>query len=150
MTKRWNTLSWILILVAQYATGYALAYMSNLIINQPEVSTMKQFLLFPLGIWLSYIIGVHGVGMFGLFLKKMKPMIPGLRFLTTAIMAVIPMLILIFNAVTVGVDNNLQQFHDLVMIRRVPYYTQLCAVFALLGFYATVWWHKAVPTKKKA
>ncbi len=148
MTKSWAAISWVLICLAQVGVGYALAFLSNVIINQPVAETFGQFLLIPLGIWLGYIIGVYGVGMLGLALKKITPKVPGLRLLTTAILAAIPMLILIFNANAAGVENQ-AQFQNIIMGRMVPYYTQLCAVFALLGFYITIWWHRVVPAKEK-
>ena len=148
MNKGWNALSWVLIVVAQIALGYALVSVINSVIYKPQIETITQFLMIPISIFLGYLIGVYGIGMLGLVLKKLKPRIAGLRLFTTAIMTVIPMLMLIFNAVTVGVENR-QQFQDIVMVRMVPYYTQLCAVFALLGFYITIWWHKVVPKKTK-
>ncbi len=148
MTKSWAAISWVLICLAQIGVGYALAFLSNVIINQPAPGAINQFLQIPLGIWLGYIIGVTGIGMLGLALKKITPMVPGLRLLTTAALAAIPMLILIFNAYTAGFEDQ-AQFQSLVMGRMVPYYTQLCAVFALLGFYITVWWHRVVPAKEK-
>lgn len=148
MNKGWNALSWVLIVVAQIALGYALVSVINSVIYKPQIETIAQFLMIPISIFLGYLIGVYGIGMLGLVLKKLKPRVAGLRLFTTAIMTVIPMLMLIFNAVTVGVENR-QQFQDIVMVRMVPYYTQLCAVFALLGFYITIWWHKVVPKKTK-
>lgn len=148
MNKGWNALSWVLIVVAQIALGYALVSVINSVIYKPQIETITQFLMIPISIFLGYLIGVYGIGMLGLVLKKLKPRVAGLRLFTTAIMTVIPMLMLIFNAVTVGVENR-QQFQDIVMVRMVPYYTQLCAVFALLGFYITIWWHKVVPKKTK-
>lgn len=148
MNKGWNALSWVLIVVAQIALGYALVSVINSVIYKPQIETITQFLMIPISIFLGYLIGVYGIGILGLVLKKLKPRVAGLRLFTTAIMTVIPMLMLIFNAVTVGVENQ-QQFQDIVMVRMVPYYTQLCAVFALLGFYITIWWHKVVPKKQK-
>ncbi len=148
MTKSWAAISWVLICLAQIGAGYGLAFISTVIINQPVPKTLSQFLMIPLGIWLGYVIGVTGVGMLGLALKNVKPKVPGLRLLTTGALAAIPMLILIFNAYTAGFEDQ-AQFQSLVMARMVPYYTQLCAVFALLGFYITIWWHRVVPAKKK-
>ncbi len=146
MNKIWNALSWILIVVAQIVIGYGLVYFLNILNYKPQYETIQQFLMIPFSIWLGYLIGVYGIGMLGLGLKKIEPLVAGLRFLTTAVMTAIPMLILIFNAVTMGLEDR-QQFQDIVMVRMVPYYTQLCTVFALLGFYVTVWWHRAVPKK---
>lgn len=142
----WNAITWALIVGAQLAVGYALVFIVNLSINTSQIETIAQFLKIPSSIWLGYSIGVYGIGMLGVWLKKYQPLVPLLRLATTATMALIPMLILIFNSVTVGVENQ-KEFQDLVIVRMVPYYTQLCAVFALLGFYITVWWHKAVPKK---
>lgn len=146
MNKRWNTVSWVLILIAQVAVGYGIVFLGTVYINQPETKTLQQFLIIPLTIWLGYLVGVYGIGMLGLSLKKVEPRVSWLRLFTTAVAGLVPVLILIFNAATVGVENQ-QQFHDLVIVRMVPYYTQLCAVFALLGFYITIWWHRAVPSK---
>jgi len=148
MNKGWNALTWILIGLAQLAVGYGLVFIINLNIYKPQIETIPQFLLIPLSIWLGYLVGIYSIGMLGLGLKKLKPLVAGLRLFTTAVMAIIPMLVLIFNAVTIGLEDQ-QQFQELVMVRMVPYYTQLCAVFALLGFYITIWWHKAAPRKSQ-
>ncbi len=149
MKKSWNTLLWILILAAQFGIGYALVTLSNTFTIRPRMETIPQFLMVPLGIWLGYLVGVYALGMLVLVLKKVEPVAAGLRLFTTAVLGTLPMLILIFNAVTIGVENQ-QQFQTLVMARMVPYYTNLCAVFALLGFYITVWWHKVTPKTEKA
>jgi len=148
MNKGWNALTWILIGLAQLAVGYGLVFIINLNIYKPQIETIPQFLLIPLSIWLGYLVGIYSIGMLGLGLKKLKPLVAGLRLFTTAVMAIIPMMVLIFNAVTIGLEDQ-QQFQELVMVRMVPYYTQLCAVFALLGFYITIWWHKAAPRKSQ-
>lgn len=148
MAKSWSTISWVLICIAQMGAGYGLALLSSVIINQPVIETISQLLQIILGIWAGYTLGIFGVGMIGLALKKITPKVPRLRLLTTAALAVIPMLILYLNAVTIGVENQVE-FQSIVISRMVPYYTQLCAAFTLLGFYLTIWWHRVIPIKKK-
>ncbi len=149
MKKNWSTLAWVLIVAVQTAVGYGLVSLSGSFTIKSHINTTAQFLMVPLGIWLGYSIGVYGIGMLGLVLKKVKPLVPGLRLLTTAVMTAIPLLILTFNAITVGLENQ-QQFQGVVIGRMVPYYTQLCLAFSLLGFYVTLWLNKTVPIKAKA
>lgn len=148
MNKGWDAFSWVVLVVAQIAIGYLLVVILNSIFLKPQIETIQQFLMIPFSIWFGYLIGVYGIGMLGLVLKKVTPLVAGLRLITTAVMTAIPMLVLIFNATTVGLENG-QDFQDIVMARMVPYYTQLCAVFALLGFHITVWWQRAAPKKAK-
>ncbi len=148
MNKGWNVLSWILIVVAQVAIGYGLVFLGKGLYDQQQVVTIAQFLVIPTGIWLCYAVGIYAIGMLGLVLKKVTPLVPGIRLMTTMTLAVVPMLMLIFNAVSVGPQNQ-QQFQGVVIARMVPYYTQLSAAFALFGFYITIWWHKAEPQTGK-
>jgi heme/copper-type cytochrome/quinol oxidase subunit 3 len=148
MKKTWNVLTWILIVAAQLIFSYWLVSYFTADKSSAQIETMSQFSMIPLIIWVGYVLVVYGLGMLGLLLYKFKPARAGLRFLSTAIMTAIPMLILIFNAQTVGLGNRLE-FQHLVMDRMIPYYTQLGLAFALLGFYITVWWQKAPPRKTK-
>jgi hypothetical protein len=142
MNEGWNAISWTLIVTAQISVGYSLVSVINSIVIKQQVITITQFFLIPSSIWLGY----HRIARFGV--KELKPLAFGLLLFSAAILTAIPMALLIFNAVNVGVENQ-QQFQEIVIVRMVPYYTQLCLVFALLGFYITVWWHKAVPQTKK-
>ncbi len=146
MNKLLNTLSWVLIGVGQIGVSYLLITLATLSIFQTKIVTMQQFIMVPLSIWGSYVVGVFGVGMLGLKLQKVKPLVPGLRLAATAVTTALPMFMLGFNAAAVGVQNQ-PQFQDIVIVRMVPYYTELCAVFALLGFFVTVWWNRVVPKK---
>jgi hypothetical protein len=152
MKKPWIVFAWILIVTAQIAFSYSLVYVFNTSIYNPQIETASQFLLIPIFVWLISLIGFYGIGMVGLAVMKVKPLRAGLRFLATAIMALFPMLILVFNAFSVGIQS--QTFQDIIMRRMVPYYSQLDLVFALLGFYITLWWKKSKPkvtpkTKKR-
>jgi len=142
MQKSWDIFTWILILLAQTAAGYFLVLLTRVFIDYSQATTIARFLIIPLSIWLSYSIAVYGIGMLGLWVKKKKPTVAVLRLITTTTLASVPMLMQVFNGVSVGVEDW-QQFHDLVIGRMVPYYTQLCAAFALVGFFVTIWWHKA-------
>lgn len=148
MNKAWNAFTWVLIVTVQIVVGYGLVILINSLTQKPPVVTVQQFLLIPFSIWLGYLTGIYGIGMLGLVLKKIEPRVAGLRLLTTAVLTAVPVLMLIFNGTTVGLENQ-QQFQAIVMGRMVPYYTQLCAVFSLLGFYVTIWWHRAAPQKAK-
>ena len=146
MNKARNALAWILVLVGQLAVSYGLITLTNLGFFQSKITSIPQFLPIPFSIWGSYVLGVFGMGMIGLTLMKATPPVVGLRFFTTAVLTAIPMWMLTVNAVTVGV-NDLSQFQSIVIARMVPYYTELAAVFALLGFFVTVWWQRATPKK---
>jgi hypothetical protein len=140
LKKIWNILSWILIFGTQVGAGYAIVSLSKQLIST-DFKTITQFLIIPIMIWLGYSLGIYGIGMIGLVLKRVKPLFPILRLATTMLMAAAPMVMLTFNAFTLGLANP-QEFDALVMARMVPYYTQLCVVFAMLGFFITVWWQK--------
>jgi hypothetical protein len=148
LKKGWIAFSWFLILVVQIIVGFVLVSLTALLIDTTNLRSLTQFILTPLSIWLAISLSVYGVGMIGLVFKKVKPLVALLRLATTLILAAVPMIILTINAAVVGVENT-QEFGSIVLARMVPYYTQLAYVFALLGFFVTIWWHKAVPARVK-
>jgi hypothetical protein len=105
-SKASDSIVWILIVLAQLVAGYGLAALLGLARGEAGVETTAQFLSIPLQIWLGYSVGVSAVGVLGMALKKETPLMPGLRFMTTATLALVPMLVLVFNALTIGVENQ--------------------------------------------
>jgi len=148
LNKCWTALSWILILAGQIAAGFALVSLAGLLVDTSSLRSLTQFMLTPVSIWLAISLSVYSIGMLGLVLKKVKPLVMWLRLATTLVLAAAPMILLTVNAAVVGVENT-QDFNSIVLGRMLPYYTQLGFVFALLGFFVTVWWHRAVPDKMK-
>lgn len=138
MKKFWPTLGWIVTISIQILISFIILEIFRATVFPLEITMVREFLIIPLAIWLSFTLGAYGAGILGLMINKSKPFYAGLRFISTAVMAVIPMLILIFLGLSVGIENT-QDFQEIVLGRMVPYYTQLNVVFSILGFYLPSW-----------
>ena len=144
MAKFWMVIGWGLTIIAQVVLSFLLVEVFNLVVVPAAITTVSEFIIIPLTIWLSYLISVFGIGMLSLVIQKMKPYYTVLRLVSTLVMALIPMAILVFLGLTVGIENQ-AEFQEIVLERMVPYYTQLNVVFSLLGFYLPTWFKKMAP-----
>jgi hypothetical protein len=144
MKKFWSIVSWGLLVIAQLLLSFLLVSIAKTYILPKPVSAVWEFLAYPLSIWLSFILGVFGVGIVGIILLKLEPRRAGLRVLSTSILALIPMVVLIVLGLTVGIENQ-ENFSNIVLGRMVTYYTQLTVVFSLIGFYIPNWFSKIAP-----
>jgi len=152
MNKTRNIVTWVFIVIGQIAFVYLFIYLFGLLRNNLNVNPTLHFILIAISIWLGALLGTYIIGIVGLILKKEKPLKAGLRFLVTTLLALVPMLVLIYNGFAVGIDNS-PDFQNIVLNKMIPYYTQMSLIFALLGFYVTLWWKKIKPitqdSKKK-
>ena len=146
MKKFWSVFSWVLLVAAQILFSFLLVEIAKSYILPLQVSTIWEFLGFPLSIWLSFIIGVFGIGTVGIIVLKLEPRNIGLRLLSTSFLALIPMVVLFILGQTVGIENP-EDFSEIVLDRMVTYYTQLNVVFSLIGFFIPNWFKKIVPQK---
>jgi len=95
----------------------------------------------------SFVVIVFGVGIISLLIRKITPLKTGLRFLSSAGLALVPLGILIFLGLSVGLENQ-KDFQEIVLGKMVSYYANLSMVFSFLGFYIPNWL-KFVQTKNK-
>jgi hypothetical protein len=147
MKKFWNIFGSIIAIILQILISFLLLELLRLFFYPDQVTTPIEFLVIPLQIWVSFFVGVFGIGMLSLLIRKVSPLNPGLRLLSTAVMIVIPLSILIFLGLTVGIENQ-KDFEEIVLGRMVTYYTQLTVVFSLLGFYIPTWFKTFQPKTK--
>jgi hypothetical protein len=148
MKKFWNIFGWIISISLQILISFLLLELLKLFFYPDIIRTSMEFLVIPLVIWVSFFVGVFGVGMLSLLIRKVTPLNPGLRLLSTALMIIIPLSILIFLGLTVGIENQ-KDFEEIVLGRMVTYYSQLTVVFSLLGFYIPTWFKALQPKTKK-
>ena len=141
MKKFWQITGWVVAITIQIGTSFLFVELFQRFLYPPEINTAGQFLTIPLLIWISFIIGIFGIGILGLLIRKTEKLQALIRLVSTALMALIPMLLLIFLGLTAGIENE-QDFTEIVLGRMVPYYTQLNVVFSLIGFYAPTWLKK--------
>lgn len=141
MKKFWQIAGWAVVISFQIGTSFLLVEIFQRFFYPVEINTAGQFLIIPLLIWVSFMIGIYGVGILGLLLRKSEKLQALLRLASTAFMALLPMLLLIFLGLSAGIENE-QAFDEIVLGRMVPYYTQLNVVFSLLGFYIPSWFKK--------
>jgi hypothetical protein len=149
MKKFWNIFGWIISIVLQVLISYLLLELLKTFFYPDMIRTTGEFILIPLLIWASFFIGVYGIGMPSLLIRKVSPLNAVLRLLSTAVMIIIPLSILVFLGLTVGIENE-KDFEEIVLGRMVAYYTQLTVVFSLLGFYIPTWFKVFQPKPKKS
>jgi hypothetical protein len=148
MKKFWNIFGWMISIILQILISFLLLELLKLFFYPDSVRTTGEFLSIPLAIWVSFFVGIFGIGMLSLLVRKVTPLNPGLRLLSTAVMIIIPLSILVFLGLTVGIENQ-KDFEEIVLGRMVTYYTQLTVVFSLLGFYIPTWFKVLQPKTKK-
>jgi hypothetical protein len=149
MKKFWNIFGWIISIVLQVLISYLLLELLKTFFYPDMIRTTGEFIVIPLLIWASFFIGVYGIGMPSLLIRKVSPLNAVLRLLSTAVMIIIPLSILVFLGLTVGIENE-KDFEEIVLGRMVAYYTQLTVVFSLLGFYIPTWFKVFQPKPKKS
>lgn len=149
MKKFWNIFGWIISIVLQVLISYLLLELLKTFFYPLMIRTTGEFIVIPLIIWVSFFIGVYGIGMPSLLIRKVSPLNAVLRLLSTGVMIIIPLSILVFLGLTVGIENE-KDFEEIVLGRMVAYYTQLTVVFSLLGFYIPTWFKVFQPKPKKS
>ncbi len=138
MKKFWEIFSWGITICAQIALSFlTLAGLRNWIFPT-SVTSLGAFLIIPFSIWISFIIGFYGIGMLSMILRKIKPLKAGLRLISTAALALIPLVVLTSLSMSVGFEEPVD-FRNIVLGRMVPYYTNLNVAFSLIGFYIPTW-----------
>jgi hypothetical protein len=147
MKKFWTIFGWAVTLAAQITISFVLVELFNATLVPETITTVAEFLTIPLTIWASFLIGIFAIGMLSLVMRKIKPYYTTLRFLGTLVMAVLPMVLLVFLGLSAGLENTVE-FQEIVLDRMVPYYTQLNIVFSLLGFYLPSWFKRNAPERK--
>jgi len=138
MKKFWQITGWVVSIAVQIGVSFLLVELFQRFFYPAEINTAGQFLTIPLMIWISFLIGIYGFGILGLLIRKSDNLQALTRLASTAFMALIPMLLLIFLGLSAGIENE-QEFEEIVLGRMVPYYTQLNVVFSLIGFYIPSW-----------
>lgn len=147
MKKFWTIFAWAVTLTAQITLSFVLVELFKSTLVPATITTDAEFLTIPLTIWVSFLIGIFGLGMLSLVMRKIKPYYTLLRFLGTLVMALLPMVLLVFLGLSAGLENTVE-FQEIVLGRMVPYYTQLNIVFSLLGFYLPSWFKRNAPNRK--
>ncbi len=147
MKKFWQIFGWALTLILQILLSLLLVELLSLWIVPASIETPRDFLLIPLTIWFSFLIGVFGIGILSLIIRKMAPYHTLIRLIGTLVMALIPMVLLGYLGLTIGLENQ-KEFQEVVMGKMVSYYTHLNLVFSLLGFYLLSWFNKLTPKKR--
>jgi hypothetical protein len=106
-------------------------------------------LIIPLSIWVSFIIGVYGIGILSIAIRKLTPLQAGLRLISTALLELIPLIVLTSLGLTVAFEDPVN-FREVVLGKMVPYYTNLNVAFSLMGFYIPTWFRFIRSQKEKA
>lgn len=149
MKKFWKIFGWGITIIIQIGLSYLILEQLRNGFVPNQVTNISTYLVIPVSIWASFILGVYGTGILSMFLRKIKPLRAGLRLLSTALLALIPLIVLTFLGLTVGFEDP-AEFRSVVIGRMVPYYTNLNVAFSLIGFYIPNWFDFVRAQKSKS
>lgn len=138
MKKFWNIFGWVVTIILQIVVSFLLQEIFRSYMYPTQVTSTGAFLIIPLLIWVSLVVGVFGIGILSFLIRKYSPLSTGLRFLSSAGLALLPLGLLVFLGLSVGFENQ-KDFQDIVLDRMVSYYSNLALVFSFLGFYIPNW-----------
>lgn len=148
MKKFWKIFGWGITIVLQIGLSFLILEQLRNWIVPTWVTNLSTYSIIPLSIWVSFLIGVYGVGILSMAIRKIMPLQAGLRLVSTAALALIPLIVLTFLGLTVGFDDP-AEFREIVIGRMVPYYTNLNVAFSFLGFYIPTWFKFVKAQKEK-
>lgn len=149
MKKFWEIFSWGMTICIQIGLSFLILEGLQNWVYPTSVTSTGAFLIIPFSIWISFIIGIYGVGMLSMVLRKNKPLKAGLRLVSTAVLALIPLVVLTSLSMTVSFEEPVD-FRNIVLGRMVPYYTNLNVAFSLIGFYIPTWFKYVKSQQGKA
>jgi len=149
MKKFWKIFGWGITIGLQIGLSFLILEQLRNWIVPTWVTNLSTYLIIPLSIWVSFIIGVYGIGILSMAIRKLTPLQAGLRLISTALLALIPLIVLTFLGLTVGFEEPVN-FREVVLGKMVPYYTNLNIAFSLMGFYIPTWFRFIRSQKEKA
>ena len=138
MKKFWKIFGWGITIAIQIGLSYLILDQLKNWVVPSWITDISAYLIIPLSIWGSFIIGVYGAGILSMLSRKIQPLHAGLRLVSTTVLALIPLIVLTFLGLTVGFEDP-AEFRRIVIGRMVPYYTNLNVAFSLIGFYVPTW-----------
>jgi len=149
MKKFWKIFGWGITIGLQIGLSFLILEQLRNWIFPTWVTNLSTYLIIPLSIWVSFIIGVYGIGILSMAIRKLTPLQAGLRLISTALLALIPLIVLTSLGLTVGFEDPVN-FREVVLGKMVPYYTNLNVAFSLMGFYIPTWFRFIRSQKEKA
>ncbi|MEA3326014.1 MAG: hypothetical protein U9R53_01695 [Chloroflexota bacterium] len=90
MKKFWNIFGWVISIILQIAVCLLVLDIFRQFVFPNPVTKTGEFLVIPLLIWISFVVGVYGIGILSLLIRKITPLKAGLRFLSSAGLALVP------------------------------------------------------------
>jgi hypothetical protein len=149
MKKFWKIFGWGITIGLQIGLSFLILEQLRNWIVPTWVTNLSTYLIIPLSIWVSFIIGVYGIGILSIAIRKLTPLQAGLRLISTALLELIPLIVLTSLGLTVGFEDPVN-FREVVLGKMVPYYTNLNVAFSLMGFYIPTWFRFIRSQKEKA
>jgi hypothetical protein len=149
MKKFWKIFGWGITIGLQIGLSFLILEQLRNWIVPTWVTNLSTYLIIPLSIWVSFIIGVYGIGILSIAIRKLTPLQAGLRLISTALLELIPLIVLTSLGLTVAFEDPVN-FREVVLGKMVPYYTNLNVAFSLMGFYIPTWFRFIRSQKEKA
>lgn len=142
MSKKISVIAgWFVIVLLQIIAAGVMVMLFSGWWTTEEISTLGQFSLIIWSIFLGFVIGVYGVGILSLVLRRFKSIQAGLRFLFTTGCALIPFLALFIIGLCVNPSHQ-PQFQKLVMEFWQPLLAIIGLALAITGFWTPGWIRK--------
>jgi len=127
---------WLLTIILQVAISYLIIFLFAVIFAGVDTTSRLGWLASLFVIWLGYVIGINLVGLVVLrwLWKNVRPL-PTQRLISTAVGALIPLLILLPIGFSLPVGDTGTQFYDLVTNNWQPILAQASLFLAIVGYY---------------
>jgi hypothetical protein len=131
-----RVLDWVAVAILQIIASYFVIFLFSIFFAGVDRTTRSGWLESLIGIWASFVIGVSLVGLLNLYwFRKEMALLPWKRVLTTAIGALIPLLILLPIGYSVPVGDTGSSFYELITVHWQPILVQASIFAAIVGFY---------------
>lgn len=131
-----HLLGWLVTIAVQIAISFLIIFVCAVIFAGVDKTSRLGWLALLFVIWLSYVIGIYGVGQAAMrWVWKGIRLFSRERLIGTAVGGLIPLLILlpIGFSVPVGVEGS--RFYDLVTNNWQPVFAQASLFAAIVGYY---------------
>ena len=133
-----KVVGWLITILAQIVLAGVVVMLLSVVWYVETVSSLWEFIRVVFFIWLGFVVGVYGIGMGSLRMRKTTFMGARTRLFSTIVITMIPFLALLVIGMVVGPGNQ-PSFQVTVMEKLQPIFASFGLLAAVIGFYLPGW-----------